>query len=42
MLEVDNGPVVLFCVVMLAFGAPQIYSFLVDKFYKDERSKGSH
>jgi hypothetical protein len=36
MLEVDNGPLVLLGLVLLAFGAPQIYSFFVDKFQKDK------
>jgi hypothetical protein len=34
MIEVDNPPLVLFCIVLLAFLAPQIYSFFVDKFQK--------
>lgn len=34
MIEVDNPPIVLFCVVLLAFLAPQVYSFFVDKFKK--------
>jgi uncharacterized membrane protein len=34
MLEVDNPPLVLFCIVLLAFLAPQLYSFFVDKFDK--------
>ncbi len=34
MLEVDNPPVVLFCLVMLALVAPLCYSFFVDKFDK--------
>jgi hypothetical protein len=34
MIEVDHPPLVLFCVVMVAFLAPQIYSFFVDKFDK--------
>jgi len=36
MIEVDNPPIVLFCVVLLAFLAPQLYSFFVDKFQKDK------
>ena len=36
MLEVDNPPLCLFCIVMLAFLAPQIYSFFVDKFDKNK------
>jgi len=36
MIEVDNPPLVLFCVVLLAFLAPQIYSFFVDKFQKSK------
>jgi hypothetical protein len=36
MIEVDNPPLVLFCVVMVAFVAPQIYSFFVDKFQKNK------
>jgi hypothetical protein len=36
MIEVDNPPLVLFCVVMLAFLAPQLYSFFVDKFQKNK------
>ena len=34
MLEVDNPPIVLFCIVLLAFLAPQLYSFFFDKFDK--------
>jgi uncharacterized membrane protein len=34
MLEIDNAPLVLFCIVLLAFLAPQVYSFFVDKFDK--------
>jgi len=36
MLEVDNPPLVLFCVVMLALLAPQLYSFFVDKFDRNK------
>jgi hypothetical protein len=36
MLEVDHPPLVLFGIVMLAFLAPQIYSFFVDKFDKSK------
>lgn len=36
MLEVDNPPLVLFGIVMLAFLAPVIYSFFVDKFDKNK------
>jgi flagellar biosynthesis protein FliR len=37
MLEVDNPPVVLFGIVLLALLAPVIYSFFVDKFDKDKK-----
>jgi len=37
MIEVDNPPLVLFCVVMLAFLAPQLYSFFVDKSKRTSR-----
>jgi hypothetical protein len=36
MIEVDNPPLVLFCVCLLAFLAPQVYSFFVDKYQKDK------
>jgi len=36
MLEVDNPPLVLFCLVLLAFLAPAIYSFFVDKYDKNK------
>ena len=34
MIELDNPPLVLFCIVMLALLAPVFYSFFVDKFDK--------
>ena len=37
MLEIDNPPVVLFCIVLFAFLAPQIYSFFVDKFDRTDK-----
>ena len=37
MLEVDNPPLVLFGIVMLAFLAPVLYSFFVDKFDKTNK-----
>ncbi|SPJ18657.1 conserved hypothetical protein [Burkholderiales bacterium] len=36
MLEVDNPPLVLFCIVLVAFLAPALYSFVVDKFDKNK------
>jgi len=36
MLEVDNPPLVLFCLVLLAFLAPAVYSFFVDKYDKSK------
>jgi uncharacterized membrane protein len=36
MIEIDNPPVVLFCIVMVAFLLPQIYSFFVDKWQRDK------
>jgi len=34
MLEVDNAPVVLFCIVVLVWVAPAIYGLFVDKYDK--------
>ena len=36
MLEIDNPPVMLFIIVMLALLAPVGYSFVVDKFDKNK------
>jgi hypothetical protein len=40
MLEIDNPPVMLFLIVLLAFGAPQIYSLFVDKFDRQDKKPG--
>jgi hypothetical protein len=32
MLEIDNPPLMLFLIVLLALLAPQVYSFVVDRF----------
>ena len=37
MLEIDNPPVMLFLIVMLALLAPIAYSFFVDKFDRDKK-----
>ena len=34
MIEIDNPPLCLFCIVLVAFLAPQLYSFFVDKYDK--------
>lgn len=34
MLEVDNPPVVLFCIVVLVWIAPAIYGMFIDKYDK--------
>jgi uncharacterized membrane protein len=34
MIEVDNGPVVLFCIILVAYICPFIYSFMVDNYDK--------
>jgi len=36
MLEVDNPPVVLFCIVVLVWVAPAIYGLFVDKYDKNK------
>lgn len=36
MLEVDNPPVVLFCIVVLVWVAPAIYALFVDKYDKNK------
>lgn len=34
MIEVDNGPVVLFGIILVAYICPFIYSFMVDNYDK--------
>lgn len=36
MIEIDNPPLVLFIICLLAFLAPAVYSFFVDRFDKDK------
>ncbi len=40
MFDVDNAPVILFCLVLIALLVPQIYSFFVDKFIVKFSNKG--
>ncbi len=35
MIELDNGPVVLGALVLIAFGFPFLYSFFIDRNQKD-------
>jgi hypothetical protein len=41
MLEIDNPPLMLFLIVLVALLAPQVYSFYVDKFDKSDKNKGN-
>jgi hypothetical protein len=34
MIEIDNGPLVLGCIIALALVAPSFYSFFIDRFKK--------
>ena len=36
MIDLDNGPLVMLLWVLLAYLAPFIYSFAVDKYEKDK------
>jgi len=36
MIEIDNPPLVLFCICVLVVIAPAIYSFFVDKYDKNK------
>lgn len=42
MLEIDNPPIVLFCIVLFAFLAPQVYSFFVDKFDRSAKDQAKN
>jgi hypothetical protein len=36
MIDIDNPPLILACIIALVFVAPTIYSFFVDNYDKDK------
>ncbi len=36
MIDLDNGPLVLLCLVVFVFIMPFIYSYFIDKYDKDK------
>jgi len=36
MIDLDNGPLVLLCLIVFVFVMPFIYSFFIDKYDKDK------